>query len=818
MKTRVKAGLYWLSALFVAALLMLTFPRLVAAQDDDPSGRVARLSYLRGPVSFQPAGESDWVTAVVNRPMTTGDRLWTDDGARSEIQLGSATVRLDVRTGLTFLNLNDQTTQIQLSEGTLDIRVVRLDRDENFEVDTPNQAFSILQAGQYRVQVNEDGSSTLVTVRAGSGEVTGGGRIYSVGAGLTGDFTGTDSLHADIFRAGDSDEFDSWSQSRDRRDNGSRSAKYVSRDVVGYEDLDDSGAWRSDPDYGDIWIPRVSAGWAPYRDGHWAWISPWGWTWVDDAPWGYAPFHYGRWVHAGNDWGWVPGPISVRPVYAPALVAFVGGPGFSVSISVGGGRGGNVGWFPLGPREVYVPSYSSSREYVTRVNVSSTTVNNTTIINVYNAQVSNNDRGGNRGNNGNNSEIKYANRGVPGGVTAVSQSTFTSAQPVGRAVVAVNQQELASAPVSRRAEVAPTRSSVFGTADTTGNHASRPPAEVASRSVVAKAPPPAPPVSFERQEQKLTAQPGQPLARNEVEGLRPSNAPAGKAMVRQAPAGKPATADSNQPREQPGNAQPQNRAPANAVERNAGNDTPAAQNGPTDRSNRGQPTSVQPTSPASANGSGAVPVSTAPAPRNRRPDQPNQVQPDNVQPTNRPPANSNGNLPANDNVPEDRNGRLNRSSTGQPDNAQPANPPSTGTGRNTPANIAPPAQNLRPEGTSRGQAGGAQPPNPPPANAGASPPANSIPATRNDRPDQSSRGQPDNPQPPNPPAPASNAPPPRNDGSDRSNRSRPDSVQPTNPPRADSASPSSKQGEQPPKDQPPPKSNEKKGKGQTEKS
>src|SRR5256885_3839541 len=43
-------------------------------------------------------------------------------------------------------------------------------------------------------------------------------------------------------------------------------------------------------------------------------------SWVDDAPWGFAPFHYGRWTIVGGSWGWVPGPIRVRPWYAPALV------------------------------------------------------------------------------------------------------------------------------------------------------------------------------------------------------------------------------------------------------------------------------------------------------------------------------------------------------------------------------------------------------------------------------------------------------------------------------------------------------------------
>ena len=296
-------------ALLVAALLA----QQTALAENDPSSRVARLNYLRGSVSFQPAGEADWVPAVVNRPVTTGDRLWADDDARVEMQLGSSTIRLGALTGLSFFNLDDRITQIELSEGTLNIRVLRLDRDEIFEVDTPNQAFSILRPGQYRVEASEDGDSTMVTVWEGEGEVTGGGRTYGVGSGLSGSFEGADSLRASIFKAGGSDEFDRWCRDRDRRYDRSPSRRYVSVEVVGYQDLDDYGRWRSDRRYGNIWVPRVAAGWAPYQDGHWVWISPWGWTWVDDAPWGYAPFHYGRWVWLGSNWGWVPDPSRCVP-------------------------------------------------------------------------------------------------------------------------------------------------------------------------------------------------------------------------------------------------------------------------------------------------------------------------------------------------------------------------------------------------------------------------------------------------------------------------------------------------------------------------
>ena len=585
-----KKILIWICALLVSAFVTFAYPQRAAADDDDPPGRVARLNYLRGSVSFQPAGETDWVPAVVNRPMTTGDRLWADNGARAEMHIGSATIRLDTNTGFSFLNLDDRTVQVQLSEGTLNIRVKRVDPDEILEVDAPNLAFSILQPGQYRIQASEDGNSTIVIVRSGQGEATGGGRTYTVNSGLSGTFTGTDSLQADIYRSADNDEFDSWSQDRDRHDDGSRSARYVSHDVVGYEDLDDNGTWRSVPNYGDIWVPRVAAGWAPYRDGHWAWISPWGWTWVDDEPWGYAPFHYGRWVNVEGSWGWVPGPVAVRPVYAPALVAFIGGPRFGLAISVGGG-GGDVGWFPLGPREVYVPGYNTSRAYVNRVNVSNTTVNNTTITNVYNTQVTNINN-----NTTNRTEITYVNKTVPGGVTAVPQSAFTNAQPVARAAVRVDAQQIASAPVNSRAAFVPTKSSVLGTSAPNDARIAHPPAAVAARTVVAKTPPPPPPVPFEKQQQSLAAHPGQPLAKTEVQNLRPANAPPAQPLVRQAPPGKPAIANSNQPGSQPNNVRPTNAPPPNPAANAPVNNAPPAQNNrPPDRSNQGQPNNVRPT-------------------------------------------------------------------------------------------------------------------------------------------------------------------------------------------------------------------------------
>src|SRR6267378_845193 len=544
-----KHSLKLASFLSIGLAVGLFAPQRATADEDDPPSRVARLSYAQGTVSFNPGGTDDWVSAVVNRPITTGDKLWTDNGARAELHIGSAAIRLSGNTGFSFLNLDDRMTQIRLTEGTLDVRVRRLEQDEAFEIDTPNLAFSILRPGNYKINVNEAGDSTVVSVRDGEGEVTGGGTAYTIHPRETGTFVGIDQLDADIQSFGHDDgDFDRWSRDRDRREDRSQSSRYVSSDVIGYEDLDDNGGWRPTAEYGTVWFPHTTiVGWAPYRYGHWVWISPWGWTWVDDASWGFAPFHYDRWVTVGGVWGWVPcapravvGVAYVRPVYAPALVAWVGGPHFSVGIGIGGGGGVGVAWFPLAPREVYVPSYRVSRTYVTNVNISNTTVNNTVVNNYYNTVVVNK----------NVTNIKYVNQTAPNAVTATSRETFTSARPVGRDMMKIDRREIESAQVNPTTPtVAPQQRSVLGAAEPRG---ARPPARFQERPVVAKTAPPPAPVSFVKQQQEIQANGGRPPAISQMRQERTGNDAQPRSNIRMAPPATAGTPQNGQGNPRPG--------------------------------------------------------------------------------------------------------------------------------------------------------------------------------------------------------------------------------------------------------------------------
>ncbi len=501
-------------------------PALAAADEDDPPTRVARLAYVEGAVSFQPGGTDDWVAAPLNRPLTTGDKLWSDRDGRLELQLDGSLLRLASNTAVSFLNLGDHITQIQLSAGTLLVRVRRLDDSETFEIDTPNLAFSILRPGVYRLTVDDSGN-TAIGVRSGQGEVTGGGYAYPVYANEYDVFSGTDALAEDAQSYGpDQDPFDVWSSGRDSRWANSGSARYVSPDIVGYEDLDDQGSWNPTPDYGYVWFPRrVEGGWAPYHNGHWAYIAPWGYTWVDDQPWGFAPFHYGRWIFVGGAWGWVPSPprvegvAYVRPIYAPALVAWVG---------VGAG----IAWFALGPREVYVPSYPVSRNYVNQINVSNTTVNTTVVNNIYNTTIINNKTV-------NVTNVAYVNRSVPGAVAATTSQAFTTAQPVSRNRITIDAHAVAGAPVQAMAPAGvPAKQAVLGG---TRMAAARPPAAVQMRAVVARTAPPPPPPTFERRQEALRNNGGKPLSAAEVKSIQAGAAPR-IAAVRIAPPATPVKA------------------------------------------------------------------------------------------------------------------------------------------------------------------------------------------------------------------------------------------------------------------------------------
>ena len=426
--------------LLCGALLYAAMATADLSDEVDPSGRVARVNLLDGHGSLQLAGTDSWVDDLVNRPLTGGDKLWIEPGARAEVHVGSAVLRLGASTALQFVSVDDRTVRLRLTAGSMSVRLRQLDNDEVFNVETPAGDVELLDAGGYRFDVADRDERARVAVWSGRARAQGAGRAQLLQSDESAEMFGGDQPGMEMASAGSTDSLDLWAESRDRREDESRSAQYVSRDVVGYEELDGYGDWVVDPIYGSVWVPQhVASDWAPFRFGYWSWIGPWGWTWIDDAPWGFAPCHYGRWVHRREGWGWAPGPVrGLRPVFAPALVAWVGGRPDRYADSRQAPR---VGWVPLGYNEVYRPPYHASPNYLQNANASNTHLDRGALAHALDHERDEDMHDGQRG------PHRYAHQDVPGAVTTVSRDTFVSARPVGRNRLKVDVDELHNAPV-----------------------------------------------------------------------------------------------------------------------------------------------------------------------------------------------------------------------------------------------------------------------------------------------------------------------------------------------------------------------------------
>ncbi|HEY6268032.1 MAG TPA: DUF6600 domain-containing protein [Candidatus Acidoferrum sp.] len=444
----------------LAGLLSFVAPQARADEEKDPPTRVARISFVEGSVSLQSNGQGDWGSAAKNRPMTIGDKIWVDKDSRAELQAGTVSIHLGSMTALSFLNLDAGITQMRLAEGSINFRVSELREGDLYEVDAPNIAFTVKQAGAFRIDVNENGDSARVTVIRGEGEVTAGGKTYPVHAEERAEFTGTDNIESHFERAPGPDGLDTWADQRDRKEDNSVSGKYVSRDMDGYSDLDENGSWQDEPEYGHVWYPNnVGPDWAPYSDGSWNYVAPWGWTWVGYEPWGFAPYHYGRWNYFGGRWGWCPGAYYGPAIYGPAFVGFFGG-----------GFGFGVGWFPLGFGEPFYPWYHCRGGYVRNINIHNTYIRNT---NVFNSNVHN---------------FNYVNAHNVHAVTTTNHNAFANGQAINRGAGHVTEASLRGARVTNSVGIKPTQHSFVGSENARSNVA-RPSAAIQNRTVVARTAP-----------------------------------------------------------------------------------------------------------------------------------------------------------------------------------------------------------------------------------------------------------------------------------------------------------------------------------------
>ena len=351
---------------------------------DDPADAaehgVGRLSLINGFVGVTRDDSGQPVTASINQPLVTTDRVITGEGSRAEIQFDPGSmIRLASNTEVRMGDLQYRHYLVQISQGTTLFRVLQ-DTDARIEISTPSVSVSPLRAGIYRVTVRPDGSSEI-TVRAGEAELNSPSGSERLPAGQT--MLSRGPVNNPEFRSVAAipyDEWDRWNADRDRFfEQAPDVSRYAGPDIEGAQELANYGRWVWDPAYGYVWTPaNEPPDWAPYRDGRWEDVDYYGWSWVGNEPWGWAPYHYGNWYRASFGWAWYPGAIGLRHYWRPALVGFFGfgSPGFGVSLGFGYG---NVGWVPLAPFERYRPWYGWGYDGGRNLAI----VNNTNITNVY---------------------------------------------------------------------------------------------------------------------------------------------------------------------------------------------------------------------------------------------------------------------------------------------------------------------------------------------------------------------------------------------------------------------------------------------------
>jgi hypothetical protein len=343
------------AAAFCAGLLALA--QAAPALDDESLGferTPPRLSFVDGEVSFFRPGAEDWTPARVNLALAAGDELYTGARANLELQIGArAFARAGEDTQLGLSSLEPDYLQIRVTTGHVSLDLRSLKAGQTLELDTPNAAFRIERTGYYRVEVAGE-RTTFTSRRGGQAALTSAsGDTVLIAASEQVIVHGTDAPQIESYAAPELDAWDRWNYARTDDQLDAVSSRYLPPDVYGADDLDQYGDWRLLPSYGAVWVPRhVAIGWVPYSTGRWLYDPWYGWTWLDDAPWGWAPYHYGRWVHVSGFWGWCPGPSVRHAYYAPALVAFYGGGGFNVGITLGQPW---VGWVALGFGEPLLP-------------------------------------------------------------------------------------------------------------------------------------------------------------------------------------------------------------------------------------------------------------------------------------------------------------------------------------------------------------------------------------------------------------------------------------------------------------------------------
>ncbi|HET6306942.1 MAG TPA: DUF6600 domain-containing protein, partial [Rhodopila sp.] len=395
----------------------------------DPPSRVGRLAFITGTVSFHNAGDTSWSAASLNYPVSSGNAFWTEPNATAQLEIADSRIALGGATEFDVTTLDPTGLQAVVAQGEAYLHLQHLAPDESWSIQTPRGLVRLGGQGHYEIVIGNTEQPTLVTVLDGEARIEGPNLTLQVSANQTATIAGTTAFQGSVGPIRQDAFLAANLQAEQPPAAPAASVPPQVLAMAGGSDLVDNGTWAATPDYGQVWYPPVESDWVPYREGHWAYVLPWGWTWIDDAPWGFAPFHYGRWIEIDGRWAWTPGVVAVAepPVYAPALVGFIGlGAGIALGAAF---AAGSIGWVPLGPREPFHPWYHASAAYVRDVNIAHAT-------------------------NVDPRMDRFVNRGAATAIPAVAMTGSRSVQGVARPVT---EQEFAAArPISGALPIRPT--------------------------------------------------------------------------------------------------------------------------------------------------------------------------------------------------------------------------------------------------------------------------------------------------------------------------------------------------------------------------
>jgi hypothetical protein len=319
---------------FIGLSMLWLLPMAVPAEDMGPG----RISFIQGQAQIQPAGSKEWQVASVNVPVRTGDRFWTPEDARLELQFQNGTVlRLDYKSTLDVLSLDESAMQFHLSMGHLLFRTSRKPA-KTIQVDLPDSSLVVQDKALFRVDIAPDGGEEFGLFQ-GTMQIASAGTKTNI---RTGEMLSMENGSSEVSPLKPADEWEQWNTDRDRQQkSAAASAQYLPPELNAYaDDLNANGDWVNVPDYGYCWEPRagIDVGWAPFRFGSWLWMDD-DWCWVGAESWGWAPYHYGSWFWNSNRWCWAP-PMRGNIHWGPARVGWIHSAGY-------------VGWVPLAPGEEF---------------------------------------------------------------------------------------------------------------------------------------------------------------------------------------------------------------------------------------------------------------------------------------------------------------------------------------------------------------------------------------------------------------------------------------------------------------------------------